>query len=247
MICYFSGTGNSRWAAMQLADKTDDKAVDIIQTAPASLTIETGTRLGLVFPVYAWSYPKIMGDFIKALHIPEGVFIYAVCTCGEECGHTMKKLEKLLGKGLSAKMSLPMPNNYIIGADVDSIDEEKRKIAEADERLERFSAAVNAGESMSLLDVGSLAGLKSSVAAWGFNTFATTDKPFFAGDECIGCSLCEKSCPTDNIILRDKKPVWQGKCIQCLSCINRCPTAAIQYGKATAGRGRYYFGKNSGE
>ena len=142
MIFYFSGTGNSRWAARQLAGRTDDEAVNIVGTDPASVIIETGSRLGFVFPVYAWSYPKIMGDFIKKLKIPQGVYIYAVCTCGEECGRVMKKLSKLLPCALGAQMSLPMPNNYILGYDVDSVEEEKRKISEADERIERFAAAV---------------------------------------------------------------------------------------------------------
>lgn len=244
MIFYFSGTGNSQWAAKQLADRTDDEAISIAGTKPADIKIEIGSRLGFVFPVYAWSYPKIMGEFIKGLQIPKGVYIYAVATCGSECGKVMKKLEKLLPCDLSAKMSLVMPNNYILGADVDSKEEEMQKIAAADERIERFAAAVNAGESMTLLDVGSMAAIKSGFVSWGFNTFAMSDKPFSVNGDCNGCGLCEKNCPTGNIKLIDKKPAWNGDCTICLSCINRCPKTAINYGKDTQRRGRYYFGKN---
>ena len=98
---------------------------------------------------------------------------------------------------------------------------------------------------MTLLDTGSLPWLKSGFVAWGFNTFAMSDKSFYVTDACIGCGLCEKNCPTGNIKLADKKPTWNGDCTVCLSCINRCPKAAINYGHGTEKRGRYYFGKNA--
>jgi NAD-dependent dihydropyrimidine dehydrogenase PreA subunit len=42
------------------------------------------------------------------------------------------------------------------------------------------------------------------------------------------------------IRMDDGRPVWGKDCTQCLACINRCPVHAIQYGKGTAQRGRYY-------
>ena len=52
MIFYFSGTGNSRWAAEQIAALTGDKAHDI--TKPNDMSeLKHQTQIGLVFPVYA--------------------------------------------------------------------------------------------------------------------------------------------------------------------------------------------------
>lgn len=42
MIFYFSGTGNTRWAAMQISEKTNEKLVDItkksVNIRPTNLT-----------------------------------------------------------------------------------------------------------------------------------------------------------------------------------------------------------------
>ena len=86
---------------------------------------------------------------------------------------------------------------------------------------------------------GTMAGLKSGLVNFGFNRFARSAKPFFAGDRCNGCGLCAANCPAHAITLREGKPVWAAQCCQCLRCINQCPRQAIQYGKATAGRRRY--------
>lgn len=53
MIFYFSGTGNSQWAAEQIAAPTGDEAVDI-STLDQVPDVGRQSRIGLIFPVYAW-------------------------------------------------------------------------------------------------------------------------------------------------------------------------------------------------
>ena len=36
------------------------------------------------------------------------------------------------------------------------------------------------------------------------------------------------------------KPMWSQHCTKCMACICRCPQEAIQYGKRTKNKGRYY-------
>ena len=61
MICYFSGTGNTRLVAEALGALLDD-AITPITTAPP--VIEDVT-LGLVFPIYAWGMPEIFAKWLK--------------------------------------------------------------------------------------------------------------------------------------------------------------------------------------
>ena len=77
MIYYFSGTGNSKWIAEQLALKTSDIAINLIDCSDV-LSMDSQT-IGVVFPVYAWGVPEVVAEFVKKLRgKPE--FIFAVCS-----------------------------------------------------------------------------------------------------------------------------------------------------------------------
>lgn len=235
MIFCFSGTGNSAWAARQLAHLTDDTACDI--TGLNELPDLTDARqIGFVFPVYAWGAPEIMADFAKKLPATRA-FTFGVCTCGEDAGHAMKRFSRLYP--LSSSYSLRMPNNYILGSDTDGEDEILKKIAAARAELERMAREIRHQEQVYRVHEGAVAGLKSGLVNYGFNRFARSAKPFSAGETCNGCGQCAAHCPAHAITLREGKPVWAAQCCQCMRCINQCPRQAIQYGKATAGRRRY--------
>lgn len=48
-------------------------------------------------------------------------------------------------------------------------------------------------------------------------------------DQCIGCALCQRDCPADNIIIADKKAAIKSQsCIKCGHCAAVCPKAAIR-------------------
>lgn len=235
MIFYFSGTGNSRWAARQLAALTGDEVRDIVGMDKAPDLVGE-TRIGLVFPVYAWGAPEPVLTFAKTLP-RAGAFHFAVCTCGSEAGHTMKKLNAVWP--IAASYSLVMPNNYIVGADVDDETTAKKKIETARASIERMAQEIRECKPVYQVEEGAMAGLKSSLVNFGFNRFARSTKSFYATDACNGCGLCEKNCPAFTITMNAGKPSWGERCYQCLRCINECPQRAIQYGKGTENRGRY--------
>lgn len=79
MIFYFSGTGNTRWAAIRLATATQERLIDIaeemrrIKSSGADKTdpfiLKRGERLGFVFPVHGWRVPRLVRDFLSRLVI----------------------------------------------------------------------------------------------------------------------------------------------------------------------------------
>ena len=235
MIFYFSGTGNSRWAAKNLAALTGDEAREISKLDQTPDLTGQG-QIGLVFPIYAWGVPEPMLAFAKTLGKTDA-FTFAVCTCGAEVGYAMKKLARVCP--LDSSYSLVMPNNYILGEDVDDPQTARRKIDAAGQAIQSIAQEILQRKPVYRVEEGSLAGLKSGLVHFGFNRFARSTKDFYATDACNGCGLCAQDCPAATISLVNGRPTWGKQCYQCLRCIHRCPQRAIQYGKDTETRGRY--------
>lgn len=198
--------------------------------------LKNETQIGLVFPVYAWGAPEPMLSFVKTLGKTD-TFTFGVCTCGEEAGYTMKKLAKIFP--LHSSYSLVMPNNYVIGSDVDDAQTVRRKIDAAYTEIQKLAQEVMQRTPVYRVTEGAHAALKSGMVNFGFNKFARSTKAFYATDTCNSCGYCAQNCPAATISLANGKPTWGKRCHQCLRCINACPQRAIQYGQSTETRGRY--------
>ncbi|MDD4311514.1 MAG: EFR1 family ferrodoxin [Eubacteriales bacterium] len=246
MIFYFSGTGNSKWVAEEIARRTGDEAQSIaglVKDGPTVVYAGADACIGVVFPIYAWGVPLIVERFCKSITLA-GAYAFAVCTCGDEAGKAMLRLKKSFA--YQGAWSVKMPNNYIAGFDVDSPELERSKIAEAKKRLDTISNAVLAKSTVYDVCEGSGASIKTALVRPMFNTFARSTKRFSVESSCNGCGLCARGCPIGAIQMQNEKPVWIRKhCTQCMACINRCPQRAIQMGEDTKNRGRYYFKTDS--
>ena len=258
MIFYFSGCGNSQHVAETIAAGLNDSLVFIPEAAREGryeYELAESESLGFVFPVYSWAPPKLVLDFVEKLNIKVGPstgsgtldYVYFACTMGDECGHTERIFRKALEKkgwSLAACFSLQMPETYIgmPGFKLDTDENAQRKIAAADAALSEFIPRLQNKESFSKMTVGGAAWLKSYVVNPGFNRFATDDKKYRSTEACIHCCKCVETCPLHNITLEEGRPVWHGHCTICMACYHRCPVNAIQYGKATVGKGQYWFG-----
>jgi len=248
MIFYFSGTGNSVYAARTIAQAQGENIVSIAlemekKIADRIYTPKENDVIGFVYPIYAWGAPQIVLDFIRSMRMNcEKRYVFSLCTCGSNEGSATQVLRKaLLKKGmeLSSAFSLSMPSNYIVGEDVESKVIQEEKLRKAQKRLEQINDVITSRK-MDVFELlpGSKPWIKTTLINPLFNKFAMSTKSFYATDACISCGLCESKCPVHSITLQPK-PIWGKACTQCLACINRCPVQAIQYGKATQNRGRY--------
>jgi len=250
MIYYFSGCGNSRHIAETLASGLNDQLVFIPEAERQKrfdYTPADGERLGFVFPIYSWAPPKLVINFIEKMQLStKPRYVYFVCTCGDNCGLTENIFRKILknkGLTLSTCCSVQMPETYLgmPGFKLDTKENAQRKIQEADNKMKTIIPRLLNNESFSDMTVGGFAWLKSRVINPGFNRSATDDSKYRTTDQCIHCGKCVEVCPLQNITLEDGRPVWHGHCTICMACYHHCPVNAIQYGKATVGKGQYYF------
>lgn len=247
MIFYFTGTGNSLYAANAIAEAQGDRVASIAKLMDEKkgvyrYELEENELLGFVFPVFSWGPPRMVLDFIGRLDVIGTPYVFSLCTCSDEEGNTSKIIRKALsGKKLTldGAFSLRMPNNYIIGFDVDSKELEAEKLKAAALMLSEINKIVSQRrKNINLTIPGRFPALKTALINPVFNRFALQTKSFTADDKCTGCGICKKICPVHTIKV-DGRPVWGKACTQCLGCINRCPVHAIQYGKGTARKGRY--------
>lgn len=236
MIYYFSGTGNSKWVAKQLAERLDERVIDI-ENLSSTPNLVDEQLIGFVFPIYAWGICEPMESFLK--QIPSyTAFSFAVCTCGADAGKAMKKLWKEYP--MNSCYSLEMPSNYIIGEDLESDADILSKFKDAESKLDCMANEIIEHKDVYQVHEGHLAWMKSTCIHPLFNRFARSTKPFHVHtDLCDGCGWCATHCPCNTIQMIDGHPVWGTACFQCLRCLNGCHAEAIEYGKKTYGRKRY--------
>ena len=244
MIVYFSGTGNSKYAAALLADRLRDDLVDAGQWMKAGKRGEFVSEKPWVFaaPTYAWQLPRVFEDFLRKASFRGSREAYFVMTCGDDIGRPEKALEALCReKGLTFRgvMEVVMPENYITLFSAPGKEEAEGIIRAAHPVLEEGARLIAGGKPFPTRKGRSLDGVKSGLVNRTFYPLFVKDKAFRVTEACNGCGLCEKLCPLDNIKMADQKPRWNGNCTQCMACICRCPKDAIEYGRRSKGKVRY--------
>lgn len=256
MVFYFSATGNSLWAAQYLARVFGDSLCSVSEMMrnigdTDSLNYILNSKdemLFFVFPVHSWGPAVVMQRFIRQLQLTgyDENRVFAVCTCGDDCGYTDRIVRKeLADKGifLEAFFSLKMPNNYILmrGFGIDPEQVKREKLSLAPQGMKKIVHAIKSRTySEALILRSGMSWLKSYVVYPAFCRFMVGKQSFRTTEACISCGLCAQVCPTGTVVLECGKPVWQGKdCVQCTACIHRCPVHAIEFGQVSVGKGRY--------
>ncbi len=254
MIFYFSATGNSLYAAKTICKNIGEEFVNIASlmndsNANFSFNLKDNEIIGFVFPIFAWSAPQMVFDFIKKVQFENynNNYTFTIATFGQNIGRFDKFIKKALNDkkmNLNSAFSLNMPNNYIMVWDKSKQDE---CLVKADERINNICDVLN--EKKNIFDVvtiingskapdGTGAEAALNMNEW-FNNRLQDTSQFYVTDDCVGCKLCSDVCNGQTLTYPDKKPVWGYNCTKCLACLHICPNRTIQFGKFTESNGRY--------
>ena len=246
MVLCFSGTGNSRYIARRIAEALQDEIVDLNARIKANDTskVQTGPCVIIVAPTYAWRIPRIVSEWITKTELAGAELIWFVMDCGGEIGNAAKYNRQLTEQKQLCCMGtaqILMPENYIamFGAPEDA---EARKIVEkAEPDIDAAIAHIKAGQPFPAPRNNLYDRIVSGPVNPVFYRLLVKAAAFRVSSACIGCGLCVKNCPMNNVTLRDGTPIWGSACTHCMACICYCPVEAIEYGKKSVGKPRYHF------
>ena len=202
-IFWFSGTGNSLYAAKCIAAELGDtRLARITDKTPSDAVGGKDTKVGFVFPSYYWNLPRAVWAFVEKLEIKPDTYIFAVVTMGGT-GHgsiaAMKKLLKAKGLRLHYGKGVKMPANYVLLYNPADSTASEALLDQKDNQLREIAAAI-ASETRATTALPIRFGRM-------YKNIEQLDAKFTVGDACTGCGLCERLCSVGNIKLDNGKPV----------------------------------------
>lgn len=248
MILYYTGTGNSRFAARRLADALGDELHDLNRDLksghPRSFRTGDGSPWVFVSPTYAWQLPRLVRDYLSQCQWNGSEDAWFVLTCGDSVGnaaHYLRQLCRRMGLRFRGLLPLVMPENYIAMFPVPDASQAHDIIENAIPLIDAAAEQIRANADFPALRPTPLARLLSGPVNGLFYPLFVNARAFRVKANCIGCGRCARLCPTNTIRFEDGKPTWDEGCTHCMACISACPEQAIEYGKASLGKPRHYL------
>lgn len=244
MIFYFSGTGNTKWAAARLAAATHE---DLIPIAPymraddsshniaEPFILKENERLGFVFPVHGWRVPKLVREFIskmKILREPSDAsggnkakaddclknppFAYCVCTAGDSIGLTIENLNEVISQNpsLQALGITEVSSSYSLIMPESYIG---LPFMDVDPKEREIRKKENAAQELAVV-CEEIFDRKE-----GINRLVKGPIPWFF-TKVVGSFF-------ENVLITDKRfHVEKDRCVKCGICANVCPVGDIKGG-----------------
>lgn len=227
MIFYFTGTGNSLYAAKQL----DTDVISIPQTIHRKDQTYEADMIGIVCPVYGHEMPPMVKDFLKKAEF-HAEYFYLVLTYGNLHGGAAFLAEKELragGKRADYINTLKMADNFLPAFDMEEqmASEPEKRVEEQIDRIRRDIAGRRrwiqpSGEEDREWHGKYLEAQKSLPDDLWSHIYRVTE-------DCIGCGICTRVCPAGCIRLEGQRAVYiMENCQMCMACIHHCPQNAIR-------------------
>lgn len=224
MLFYFTGTGNSLYAAKKIEDNPIS-IPQVIHNADLHFTADT---IGIVTPIYGHEAPPMVKDFLRkaAFHTE---YFYMILTYGNRHGGAAELARQLCEEcGIDVRYInlLWMVDNWLPAFDMNEQTAIDKRV---DEQIAAICADLSARKAMiaPVTDADRAAHREylSHIRQMPPDVFQHFIK---VGNHCIGCGICEKVCPSGSIRVVGGKAVHTpGSCQTCLACVHACPQKAI--------------------
>lgn len=155
MVLYFSATGNTEFIAKELAKRTNDECINLLERIKNQdfSPIHSETPFVICAPVYVCEIPRFMTKYLKKLPLSGSKDVYFILTSGGYCGPSgrlLKKLFKAKKMICHGHAEFKMPRNYVASDSYPMLekDEVEERILNSYKQLEQVAANILAGNKL---------------------------------------------------------------------------------------------------
>ncbi|MGB9866517.1 MAG: EFR1 family ferrodoxin [Bacillota bacterium] len=255
-VAYFSGSGNTRLVAEELARAIRRQAAQREQVAATTcMSIEEldPRVLGLVdaivagFPVYAFHAPLVFRQFVEKLPDGRGKPAFLFCTHGGAPFAAVAVMARRFarrGYNVRGTNSIRMPDTIAVvmarkGSALAQRNPEQQVEMLAAQVVEELIGRERPGPEVKLASAAEelLTGALNAVGRLVLELVLR--RGFWVDSSCDLCGICAQRCPNGNITLTGGTVRFETGCETCLRCVNVCPKEAIQIRRWTVGKNRW--------
>lgn len=254
IIYVFSGTGNTRRICDLYKEEFERNGVETtlyeVRAGLEGMPNPNGFGyVGFAYPIHAFNAPKIMLDLARRLEEADAAErgskkYFVLKSSGEPLrinnisSYKLRGILKRKGYTQFAEYHYIMPYNMIF-RHTDTMATDMWNTARALAPIDARYVLANKTHLPERVPFGSFAAwlLRIEHPAMRVNgKMFKVDKK-----KCINCGLCAKSCPVNNIVIKDGKFRFKGDCLMCTRCSFNCPTDAFNIALLNGWRinGRY--------
>lgn len=258
-VYYFSGTGNSLSVAKTIAVKSNSEVIRIgnkkieVKDQKICIVFPSYIAASVGMPLSVDKFVRNIKDIeAKEFHIVCTCGGYEIMNALPSL-HKLKHIIHVMGGKVIGSYSLRMPMNNLnydhipipISKDIEKINKnalvKSEKIATMiiNNSKTRFSFLKELFY-YSMVPLFMLISIyikhEMKTQAKENNTKKTvrelvsyTDRSIIVEDACKGCGICATVCPVENIVIVDRKPVFQHQCDMCFACDEWCPSNSIHH------------------
>jgi len=231
IIYYFSGTGNSLRTAIRIAERIGGAEIISVRCNAENVPAENADVIGFVCPAYEWDIPGTMRQFAEKLKLNPNAYIFMIVTYIAIHGKSFETMENILSMkkahlnyGAVLRCVASQCTAYA------PFPPEKLMIPYMEKNIDKISKEISERKNRAY---PTMAWLTRKIYPRLMTPYMEVereyDKGFYTDERCVGCAICEKVCPTQNIKIQGKHPVWNHHCHGCMACVAYCPTKAIQF------------------
>ena len=244
IIFYFSQSGNSLYVAKKLAAIMGNTTLISIPEAIYNNQFKyyNYERIGFILPLYFMSMPNMVEEFISKLEIPKDSYIFSIVTRAITKGRIFHDIETMLNKKgaeINYGEYITFPDSYIKWSGAPKEKTLLKVFQQTESHIYSIANRILNEDTYKekegfILKLGSLVVYN----IWK-SRLKSISKSFKVNNFCIGCGICEETCPTRNIKLENGKPIWLSRCEDCMACVQHCPKKAIYFNSRTIYKKRY--------